>query len=87
MFLYSTPTQLISQKLDAEWDGLPEQFLNEFTNHIDKVQLEEVLQVAKKYYQPKNFFVVVVGSPATKKQIAEAKFLIERKLEDFVFPQ
>lgn len=87
VFLYSTPAQLISQKLDAEWDGLPEQFLNEFTSHIDKVKLEEVLQVAKKYYQPKNFFVVVVGNPIAKKQITGAKFLIERKLENFVFPQ
>lgn len=87
VFLYSTPMELIFQKLDSEWDNLPTEFLNEFSHQISKVNLEEVLQVAKNYYQPQNFFVVVVGSESVKKDMTGIKFLIERKMKDFVFPR
>lgn len=84
VFLYSTPMQLLSQKLSIEWDGLPPSYLNDFLNNIAKVRQEDVLRVAKKYYQSQNFFIVVVGPQSAKEKLQQSRS--SRDLQNIDFP-
>ena len=43
--------------------GLPAEFLGEYVPRIQKVTPEQVREVAKKYFNPENQSIVVVGDP------------------------
>lgn len=91
VFLYSTPMQLIGQKLSTEWDGLPPDYLNDFVENIGQVNIDQVLQVAQKYYSAENFFIVVVGNQSVKSSLSSinlssGKKQGKRNIVDTVFP-
>ena len=85
VFLYETPAQLLEQKLSIKWDGLPENYLNNFIENIKKVKRQDILRVAKKYYSPEEFGIVLVG-PADVVSENDVKRLGKTK-EGFKVPE
>ena len=85
VFLYETPAQLLEQKLSIKWDGLPENYLNNFIENIKKVNRQDILRVAKKYYSPEEFGIVLVG-PANVVSENDIKGLRKTK-EGFKVPE
>ena len=61
VFLYKTQFQLVNNLIILKRHGLSDDYLSTFLDNIDRVSLEEVLRIAKKYYAPSQFFKVIVG--------------------------
>ncbi len=61
VFLYETPEKLASLQLALQWDGLPDDYLEHFLEHIDQVSLDDLKRIARQYYAPEKFFLTVVG--------------------------
>jgi predicted Zn-dependent peptidase len=47
--------------LQLKWDGLPENYLNDYAVNLDKVTEADVLRLAKQYYKPENFSILLCG--------------------------
>lgn len=85
VFMFESPGQYLALYLSVLWDGLPEDYLKDIPANIRKVTREEVMRVAKTYYQPDNFFAVLVGpdkvytqTPATGFNKGVEKITIEK---------
>lgn len=61
VFLFENPGQYMKLFLQLKWDGLPESYLPDYVQHLSKVTEADVLRVAKKYYRPENFTVLLCG--------------------------
>jgi predicted Zn-dependent peptidase len=53
VFLFENPVQYMKLYLQLKWDGLPENYLNDYAVNLDKVTEADVLRLAKQYYKPK----------------------------------
>ncbi|HHT9152429.1 MAG TPA: M16 family metallopeptidase [Candidatus Hypogeohydataceae bacterium YC40] len=56
-----TPSQIAFQQAEQEFYGLPEDYLETYLSHIGAVTLEEVNQLAKRFFNPDNQVIVLVG--------------------------
>lgn len=83
VFLFENPVQYMKLFLQLKWDGLPESYLPDYVQHLSKVTEADVLRVAKKYYRPENFTVLLCGPQDiyTKKSALRPDSAIELKLE------
>lgn len=61
VFLFENPTQYMKLYLQLKWDGLPESYLPDYAKHLSKVSEADVLRVARQYYRPENFTVLLCG--------------------------
>lgn len=61
VFLFENPTQYMKLYLQLKWDGLPESYLPDYAKYLSKVTEADVLRVAKQYYRPENFTVLLCG--------------------------
>jgi|GEM_PF-1618817 len=61
VFMAETPESLARLQLSLKWDNLPDDYLAHFLENIQKVTAEDLRRVAKRYYQPENFFISIVG--------------------------
>lgn len=61
VFLFENPTQYMKLFLQLKWDGLPENYLPDYAGHLSRVSEADVLRVAKRYYRPENFTVLLCG--------------------------
>jgi predicted Zn-dependent peptidase len=62
IFSFSTPGQIVSRQISLEYDHLPEDFMEQFRDHVSKVTREDVLRVARKYIHPGDMTILVVGN-------------------------
>lgn len=63
VFLFENPTQYMKLYLTLKWDGLPLSYLPDYAKYLSQVTEADVLRVAKKYYRPENFTVLLCGPP------------------------
>jgi zinc protease len=63
VFLFENPTQYLKLRLQLMWDGLPDNYLAEYSQHLSRVTEADVLRVAQKYYRPENFAILLCGPP------------------------
>lgn len=56
------PQTLANLALNISRYNLPKDFYNNFTSNIDKVSKQDVLDMARKYLDPANAFILVVGN-------------------------
>jgi zinc protease len=56
-----TPAQIASHLLEQELYGLPEDYLETYLKQLGAVTLEEVNQLAKRFFNPDNMVIVLVG--------------------------
>jgi predicted Zn-dependent peptidase len=61
VFLFENPVQYMKLYLQLKWDGLPENYLNDYAVNLDKVTEADVLRLAKRYYKPENFSILLCG--------------------------
>ena len=66
VFLYKTHFQLLNNLIILKRHGLSDDYLSTFLDNIDRVSLEEVFRIAKKYYHPSQFVKVIVGPTKMK---------------------
>ena len=61
VFLFENPVQYMKLFLQLKWDGLSESYLPDYVQHLSKVSEADVLRVAKTYYRPENFTLLLCG--------------------------
>lgn len=61
VFLFENPAQYMKLFLQLRWDGLPESYLPDYVKNLEKVKQADVTRVARKYYRPENFTVLLCG--------------------------
>jgi predicted Zn-dependent peptidase len=61
IFNYDSRAKLLSQQMTYEFYGLPSDFLEQYRDKIEKVQVADVSRVAKQYIHPDQFAILVVG--------------------------
>ncbi|OGG54869.1 MAG: hypothetical protein A3F84_13150 [Candidatus Handelsmanbacteria bacterium RIFCSPLOWO2_12_FULL_64_10] len=63
IFKYSSPAQIVNQKVSLKYDGYPDDYLETYIDRIQKVTKDDVLRVAKNYIHPEGLAVLVLGKP------------------------
>ncbi len=63
IFKYASPFQIVSQKVSLKYDGYPDDYLETYIDHIQKVTKDDVLRVAKAYIHPDKLAFFVLGQP------------------------
>ncbi|MFZ5629461.1 MAG: M16 family metallopeptidase [Spirochaetota bacterium] len=61
VFLFENPAQYMKLYLQLKWDGLPDTYLANYAKNLSKVTEADVLRVARKYYRPEKFTVLLCG--------------------------
>ena len=72
IFNYTSPEQIVSQQSFLSFMGYPDDYLETYIDRIRAVTKEDVLRAAKKYLDPKELRIMVVGDPEiVKKPLSE----------------
>ncbi len=61
IFSFSTPNRIVTDQMMLEYDGLPDTFLKDYKNNIEKVNFDDIRTVASRYLSEKNRVVLVLG--------------------------
>jgi zinc protease len=61
VFLFENPAQYMKLYLQLRWDGLPDTYLADYVKNLNRVNESDVLRVARKYYRPEKFTVLLCG--------------------------
>ncbi len=64
IFNYDSKGKTLAQQMSYAYYGLPEDFLEQYRANIEKVTTADVARVAKKYVQPDQLAILVVGKAA-----------------------
>jgi len=62
VFLYDSPSKIVSQYMDLEYYGYPEDFLDTYLENLRAVTTEDVEAAARKYLHPDRAIVLLVGN-------------------------
>ncbi|MBI2070053.1 MAG: insulinase family protein [Elusimicrobia bacterium] len=60
---FRTTDQTAGRIAELEFYGYSSDYLDTYTDHLAKVSKDDVWQAAKKYWDPKNALILVVGNP------------------------
>ncbi|MHB8483174.1 MAG: M16 family metallopeptidase [Nitrospiria bacterium] len=63
IFSFTTPSQIVSRQIFLEYYHLPEDYMEQFRDHVSKITSEDILRVAKQYLHPDGLTLLVVGKP------------------------
>jgi zinc protease len=61
VFLFENPAQYMKLYLQLRWDGLPDTYLADYVKNLNRVNESDVLRVARQYYRPEKFTVLLCG--------------------------
>lgn len=61
LFEFKTPTQQTLKLMMLEYNDMPRDYYEKYTDRIKAVTVGEVLRVAKKYLQPDKLTIIIVG--------------------------
>lgn len=64
VFNYVTPQQVLTRKMNLEYLGYPDDFLEKYNDNIRRVDQGKVLDVMKRRVEPDKFAIVAVGKRA-----------------------
>ena len=78
VFIFDRPSRIVSEWLNAEYYGLPENYLIDYRDRVMEVTTGDVLRVAKKYLQPESFVVTVIGDSSKLEKQLSAVSPVER---------
>jgi len=73
IFKYDDPSKIARQLLNLKFEGKPQTYMTDDVKGYQSLTLEQVNAAAKKYLEPENLLIMVVGNPA----------LFEKPLDDF----
>ncbi len=61
IFSFSSPAQIVGRQISLDYYGLPEDFLEQYRDNVEKVTKADILRVAKKYLHPDRLIMMIVG--------------------------
>jgi predicted Zn-dependent peptidase len=61
IFSFTSSASIVSQKMQLEYDGMPEDYLEKYPQRIAAITLEDLDRVIAKHLQPERSLLVVVG--------------------------
>jgi zinc protease len=61
IFSFTSSASIVSQKMQLEYDGMPEDYLEKYPQRIAAITLEGLDRVVEKYLHPEKSLLVVVG--------------------------
>ncbi len=64
IFIFDRPGRILSQRMNIDYYGLPDDYLESYRDKVMAVTVDDVQRVAKKYLHPNGLKIVVVGDPA-----------------------
>ncbi|MCB1305470.1 MAG: insulinase family protein, partial [Leptospiraceae bacterium] len=79
VFLYTDPTEILSDQIRFRIDGLPPEYLIQFPNRIKGVSAEQIKSAFKKYVNRDDLFIVVVGPESLAKGLRNIAPVITMK--------
>jgi len=62
VFNFTTTRNIVEQRVELEYEGLPEDYLDTFCDKVSKVTQDDILRVAKKWLHPDSLRIVIVGN-------------------------
>ena len=62
VFHFTTTRNIVEQRVELEYEGLPEDYLDTFCDKVSKVTRDDILRVAKKWLHPDSLRIVIVGN-------------------------
>jgi predicted Zn-dependent peptidase len=61
IFSFTSSASIVSQQMQLEYDGLPEDYLEQYQGRVAAVKLEKLGRVAEKHLHPEKSLLLVVG--------------------------
>lgn len=61
IFSFSSPASIISQQMQLEYDGLPEDYLKNYQGRVAAVTPEDLDRAAENHLRPEKSILLVVG--------------------------
>jgi zinc protease len=61
IFSFTSSARIVSQQMQLEYDGLPEDYLEKFQGRVAAVNREDLGRVAGKHLHPETSVLLVVG--------------------------
>ena len=71
VFKFDSLEESISRKSTLKYGGYPEDYYDTYLDNIRKVTADDLLRVARKYWDPERFIVLVVGNTNAYNQLAD----------------
>ncbi len=64
IFRYDSKNKILNQRLNNEYNGLPDDYFDEYVEQLRTVSSADIQRVAKEYLQPDQVQILVVGNKA-----------------------
>lgn len=64
VFRYDSKNKILSERISNEYNGLPEDYFDQYVEQLKKVTSADIQRVAKKYLKPESVQILVVGNAA-----------------------
>jgi predicted Zn-dependent peptidase len=61
IFSFTSSASIVSQEMQLEYDGLPEDYLEKYQERVGAVTFEDLERVAGKHLHPEKSLLLVVG--------------------------
>lgn len=71
VFQYAKPEQIVGQKMWLDYLGYPNDYLDRYIANIEAVERNDVLDVARRYMNPEDMRILVVGPETLTDQLRE----------------
>lgn len=78
IFSFTSSARIVSQQMQLEYDGRPEDYLEKFQGRVAAVNLEDLGRVAEKHLHPETAVLLVVGQEEDFDQPLSAFGLVNR---------
>jgi zinc protease len=86
LFRYDTRDKILAEREKLEFYGYPADYLETYRAALEKVTLDDVARVAKKYIHPEKLAVLVVGNSSEIKPPVDALGMGAPKVIDITIP-
>jgi zinc protease len=86
LFRYDTRDKILAEREKLEFYGYPADYLETYRAALEKVTLDDVTRVAKKYIHPEKLAVLVVGNSSEIKPPVDALGMGAPKVIDITIP-
>ncbi|GAB5407878.1 MAG: pitrilysin family protein [Balneolaceae bacterium] len=64
VFRYDSKNKILSERINNEYNGLPQDYFDQYVDQLREVNSEDIQRVAKQYLKPETVQILVVGNAA-----------------------
>lgn len=62
VFRYDSKNKILNERISNEYNGLPQNYFDQYVEELKKVSSEDIRRVAKQYLKPESVQILVVGN-------------------------